>query len=52
MLPIANVALISNKDENAIIDGKHVVLFNLSKYSDKFYGNIVYKIQIEMTNFI
>ena len=31
---------------------KHVVLFHLSKYSDKLYGNIVYKIQIEMSNFI
>ena len=52
MIPIVNVILISDKDENAIIDGKHVVLFNLSKYPDKFYGNIVYKMQIEMSNFI
>ena len=34
------------------LKGKHVVLFHLSKYSDKLYGNIVYKIQIEMSNFI
>ena len=52
MIPIFNVVLISDKDENAINKGKHVVLFHLSKYSDKLYGNIVYKIQIEMSNFI
>ena len=51
-IPIFNVVLISDKDENAINNGKHVVLFHLSKYSDKPYGNIVYKIQIEMSNFI
>ena len=44
--------LISDKDENAIDNGKHIALFHLSKYSDKFYGNIAYKMQIEMTNFI
>ena len=51
MTPIFNVVLISDKDENAINKGKHVVSFHLSKYSDKLYGNIVYKIQIEMSNF-
>ena len=46
-IPIFNVAvLISDKDENAINNGKHVVLFHLSKYTDKLYGNIVYKVQI------
>ena len=50
VIPIFNV--ISDKDENAINKGKHVVLFHLSKYSDKLYNNIVYKIQIEMSNFI
>ena len=43
MIPIFNVALISDKDENA-------TLFHLSKYSDKLYGNIVGKMQIEMSN--
>ena len=38
--------LISDKDENAINDGN---LFHLSKYSDKLYGNIVYKMQIEIS---
>ena len=47
-----NFQLISDKDENAINKGKHFVLFHLSKYSDKLYGNIVYKLQIEMSNFI
>ena len=47
MIPIFNVALISDKDENAINKGKHAVQFHLSKYSDKLYGNMVYKIQIE-----
>ena len=37
MIPIFNVVLISDKDENAINNGKHVVLFYLSKYSDKFW---------------
>ena len=51
-MPIFNVVLISDKDENAINNGKHVVLFLLSKYSDKLYGNIDYRTQIEMINFI
>ena len=52
MIPIFSVVLISDKDENEVDNGKHVVLFHLSKYSDKFYDNIFYKTQIEMTNFI
>ena len=52
MIPIFNGVLISDKDKNAINKGKHVVLFHLLKYFDKLYGNIVYKIQIEMSNFI
>ena len=52
MIPIFNVIFISEKDKFAINKNKHVVLFHLSKYSDKLYGNIVYKIQIEMSNFI
>ena len=52
MIAIFNVVLISEKYENAINNSKHVVLFHLSKYSDKLYGNIVYKMQIEMSNFI
>ena len=52
VIPIFNVVFISDEDENAIDNGKHVVLFDLSKYSDKLYGNIVYKMQIEMSNFI
>ena len=51
-IPMLNVVLISDKDENAINNGKHVVLFQLSKYSDKLYVNIVYKMQIEIVNFI
>ena len=51
-IPIFNVVLISHKDENAINNGKHVVLFHLSKYFDKLYGNTVYKMQTEMSNFI
>ena len=43
-----NFVLISDKDENAIDNGKHVVLFHLSKYSDKLYGNIVYKMQLKI----
>ena len=39
VIPIFN-GLISDKDENKINDGN---LFHLSKYSDKLYGNIVYK---------
>ena len=50
-MPIFNIVLISDKDENAI-NGKHVALLHLSKYSDKLYGNIVYKMQFEMSNFI
>ena len=51
MIPVFNVVLISDNDENTTDNGKHVVLFHLSKYSDKLYGNIVYKMQIEMSNF-
>ena len=46
------VVLISDKDENAINNDKYVVLFHLSKYFDKLYDNIVYKMQIEMSSFI
>ena len=45
MIPVFNVVLISNKDENASDNGRHVVLFRLSKYSDKLYG------KVEMSNF-
>ena len=38
---IFNVVLISDKDENAINKGKHVVLFHLSKYSDKLYLDLL-----------
>ena len=48
VIPIFNVILISDKDENAINNGKYV-LFHLSKCSDKLYDNIVLKIQIEMS---
>ena len=42
MIPILNVVLISDKDENA-----------LSKYSQCYsYGNTVYKMQTEMSNLI
>ena len=51
VIPIFNVALISDKDENAINNSK-LVSFHLSKYSDKLYGNIIYKMQIETSNFI
>ena len=51
MIPVFNVVLISDKNENATDNGKHVVLFHLSKYSDKLYGNIVYTMQIETSNF-
>ena len=51
VIPIFDVVLISDKDENTINNGKHV-LFQLSKSSDKLYGNIVYMIQIEMSHFI
>ena len=43
--------MISDKDENTINNGKHV-LFQLSKCSGKLYGIIVYMIQVEMSNFI
>ena len=52
MIPIFNVVMISDKNENVIDKDKHVVLFHLLKYSDKLCGNIGYKIQIEMNNFI
>ena len=52
MISFFNVVLISDEDENAINNGKHVVLFHVPKYSDKLYGNIAYKIQIEMSIFI
>ena len=45
MIPVFNVVLISDKDENATDNGKHVVLIHLSKYSDKLYG------KVEMSNF-
>ena len=45
VIPIFN-GLISDKDENKINDGN---LFHLSKYSDKLYGNIVYKMQMEIS---
>ena len=51
VIPIFDVVLISDKDENTINNGKHVS-FQLSKCSDKLYGNIVYTIQIEMSHFI
>ena len=51
MIPIFNVVLISDKDENAINNGKHV-LFHLSKCSDKLYGNIAIKTSIAMSKFI
>ena len=52
MVPIFNVVLISDKDENVINKCKHVILFHLSKCSDKLYGKIIYKIQIQMSNLI
>ena len=52
VIPIFNVVLISDNDENAIDNGKHVVLFHLSKYSDKLYGSVVYQMKIEMIDFI
>ena len=52
VISVFNVVLISDKDENTINNGKHVVLFHLLKYSDKLYGNIVYKMHIEMSEFI
>ena len=52
MIPIFDVVLISDKDENTINNGKQVVVFLLSKYSDKLYGDIVYRTQTGMSNFI
>ena len=52
MIPIFNVVLIPDKDENTINNGKQVSLFLLWKYSDKRYGNIDYRTQIQMSNFI
>ena len=52
MIPISNVVLISDKDENAINNGKHVVVVYLLKYSDKFYGNIVCQMHTEVSNFV
>ena len=51
MIPIFDVVLMSDKDENTTNNGKHV-LFQLSKCSDKLYGIIVYMIQTEMSHFI
>ena len=47
MIPIFNVVLISDKDENAINKGKHVALFHSSKYSDKLYGNIFVRYKLK-----
>ena len=52
MITIFNVVLISDKDQNVINKGKHVVVFYLSKYFDKLYGNIICKMKIEMGSFI
>ena len=52
MIPIFNVVLIPDKDENKINNGKQVSLFLLWKYSDKLYGKIDYRTQIQMSNFI
>ena len=35
-----------------VFHAMNVVLFHLWKYYDKLYGNIVYKMQTEMSNFI
>ena len=51
VIPVFNVVLISDKDKNVVNNNKHV-LSHLSKCSDKFHGNIVYKMQTEMSNFI
>ena len=45
-IPIFNVVLISDKDENAINNGKHI-LFHLSKCFDKLYVNIVLKNELK-----
>ena len=47
MIPIFNVVLISDNGKNAINNGN---LFHLPKKSDKLCGNIVYKMQIEMSS--
>ena len=52
VIPFFNVVLMSDKDENAINNEKHFVLFHLSKYFEKLYGNIVYKMQNDMSNFL
>ena len=52
VIPLFNVVLVSDKDENVINEGKQVVLFHLSKYSDKLYDNIIYKTPTEISNFI
>ena len=41
VIPIFKVVLISDKGENAINKGKQVVLFHLSKYSDKLYLDLL-----------
>ena len=43
--------MILGKDQIAINNDKHV-LFHLSKYAVKLDGNIVHKIEIEMSSFI
>ena len=43
--------MILDKDQIAINNDKHV-LFHLSKYAAKLDGNIVHKIEIEMSSFI
>ena len=45
------IPIFSDKDENAINNGKHNVLFYLLELSDKLSGNTFYKMQIEMSNF-
>ena len=53
VVPIFGVVLTSDEDRNGMNNnGKHVDLFHLSNYSDKLYGDIVYKMQVEMSNFI
>ena len=48
-----NVVLILDKDENAINKGKLCRFISLIEILyEKLYGNIVYKIQIGMSNFI
>ena len=44
-IPIFNVVLISDQNENPINNGNTLL-------SDKLYGNIVYKMQTEMSNLI